>query len=29
MPDEATKRLIASEDFSVSYLDYDWSLNKQ
>ncbi len=29
MPDEATKRLIASENFSVSYLDYDWSLNKQ
>lgn len=29
MPDEATKRLIASEDFSVSYLDYDWSLNRQ
>jgi hypothetical protein len=28
-PDEATKRLIASEDFSVSYLDYDWRLNKQ
>ncbi|MHB8901415.1 MAG: DUF547 domain-containing protein [Thermoguttaceae bacterium] len=29
MPDEATRHLIASEDFSVSYLDYDWSLNKQ
>ena len=29
MPSEATKRLIASEDFSVSYVDYDWSLNKQ
>ena len=29
MPDEATRRLVASEDFSVSYLDYDWSLNKQ
>jgi len=29
MPDEATKRLVASGDFSVSYLDYDWSLNKQ
>ena len=29
VPDEATKRLIASGDFSVSYLDYDWSLNKQ
>ncbi len=29
MPDEATKRLIASEDFSVYYLKYDWSLNKQ
>ncbi len=29
MPDEATKRLVASGDFSVSYLDYDWSLNKK
>lgn len=29
MPDEATKRLVASGDFSVSYLKYDWSLNKQ
>lgn len=29
MPDEATKRLVASEDFSVFYLDYDWSLNRQ
>jgi len=29
MPDEATRKLIASGDFSVSYLDYDWSLNKQ
>jgi len=29
MPDEATRKLISSGDFSVSYLDYDWSLNKQ
>lgn len=29
MPDEATRKLTASGDFSVSYLDYDWSLNKQ
>ncbi len=29
MPDEPTRRLIASGDFSVSFLDYDWSLNKQ
>lgn len=29
MPDEATQRLIASADFSVSFLDYDWRLNKQ
>lgn len=29
MPDETTRRLIASKDFSVSYLDYDWKLNKQ
>lgn len=29
MPDEATRRLISSADFSVAYLDYDWSLNKQ
>jgi len=29
MPDETTKRLVAGEDFSVSYLDYDWSLNEQ
>jgi len=29
MPDQASKRLIASEDFSVSYLDYDWNLNEQ
>jgi YHS domain-containing protein len=29
MPDEATKRLVAGEDFSVSHLDYDWSLNTQ
>jgi hypothetical protein len=28
-PDEAARKLIASADFSVSYLDYDWSLNKQ
>lgn len=29
MPDEATRKLIASADFSVSHLDYDWSLNEQ
>lgn len=29
MPDETARKLIASEDFSVSYLDYDWSLNEQ
>ena len=29
MPDEATQSLVASEDFSVSHLDYSWSLNKQ
>ena len=29
MPDEATRKLVAGETFSVSYLDYDWSLNKQ
>jgi hypothetical protein len=29
MPDEATRRLVASEDVAVSFLDYDWSLNKQ
>ena len=29
MPDEAARRLISSEDLSVSYLDYDWSLNKR
>ena len=29
MPDEPAKDLIGREDFSVSYLDYDWSLNEQ
>jgi len=29
MPDEPTRHLVASEDFSVSFLDYDWSLNEQ
>ncbi len=29
MPDEATKGLIAGGKFSVSFLDYDWNLNKQ
>ena len=29
MPDKPTKDLIASGDFTVSYLDYDWSLNEQ
>ncbi|MBC7350762.1 MAG: DUF547 domain-containing protein [Thermogutta sp.] len=29
MPDEPTKRLISEGNFSVSYLDYDWSLNEQ
>ena len=29
VPDGATRKLLASADFSVSYLDYDWSLNKQ
>ena len=28
MPDEGTKRLIASEVYSVSCLDYDWSLDE-
>lgn len=29
MPDAATRKLIAGEDFSVSFLEYDWSLNEQ
>ncbi len=29
MPNEATRKLIAGEDFSVSFLEYDWSLNEQ
>ena len=29
MPDERTKDLLSGGDFSVSYLDYDWSLNQQ
>ncbi len=29
MPDEVSRRLVAVESFSVSYLDYDWSLNEQ
>lgn len=29
MPDEATKQLVASEDYTVKFLDYDWSLNEQ
>jgi uncharacterized protein DUF547 len=29
VPDAATRELLASADFSVSYLDYNWSLNKQ
>ncbi len=29
MPNDATRRLIDQGDFSVEYLDYDWSLNKQ
>ena len=29
MPDETTKGLVTGQDFSVSYLDYDWSLNEQ
>ncbi len=29
MPDDATGRLIEQGEFSVEYLDYDWSLNKQ
>jgi len=29
MPSEATRKLIAGEDFSVSFLEYDWSLNEQ
>jgi hypothetical protein len=29
MPDEATRKLVTSENFSVSHLDYDWNLNKQ
>ncbi|MEE8450922.1 MAG: DUF547 domain-containing protein, partial [Thermoguttaceae bacterium] len=29
MPNDATARLIEQGDFSVEYLDYDWSLNEQ
>ncbi|MCH8863367.1 MAG: DUF547 domain-containing protein [Proteobacteria bacterium] len=29
MPDEASRRLVAGQGFSVSYLNYDWSLNEQ
>ncbi|MGB9689014.1 DUF547 domain-containing protein [Thermogutta sp.] len=29
LPNDATRRLILSGDFSVSFLDYDWSLNEQ
>lgn len=29
MPDETTRQLAASEDFSVSFLDYNWDLNEQ
>ena len=29
LPDEKTKKLVASGDFAVSYLKYDWSLNEQ
>ena len=29
MPDEATRQLVASEDYTVTFLDYDWSLNEQ
>ena len=29
MPNDATGRLIGRGEFSVEYLDYDWSLNKQ
>ncbi len=29
MPNDATGRLIEQGEFSVDYLDYDWSLNKQ
>ena len=29
MPDNATRSLIASGDFSVTFLDYNWDLNQQ
>jgi len=29
MPDHVAWQLIERGDFSVEYLDYDWSLNKQ
>ncbi len=29
MPDEMSRRLIASKNFSISYLDYNWNLNQQ
>ncbi len=29
MPDDATRSLIASGDFSVTFLDYNWDLNQQ
>lgn len=29
MPNQRTRKLVASEDYSVSYLNYDWSLNQQ
>lgn len=29
MPDEATRQLVSSEDYSVSFIEYDWGLNRQ
>ena len=29
VPDQPTRTMIASQDFSVSFLKYDWGLNKQ
>jgi hypothetical protein len=29
LPDGAARQLVASEDFTVSFLDYDWGLNEQ
>lgn len=29
LPEASTRELVASEDFAVTFLDYDWSLNEQ